>query len=159
VHWTCKRFDELSIPELYEIMLLRQRVFVVEQKCPYLDADGADPRALHLWGAERGGPPLAYLRLFAPDPKTGESKLGRVVTAPEIRRTGAGRALMQRGFEELEQRFGKTPIRIGAQAYLERFYASLGFEVAGPGYLEDDIPHLPMLRPKAPAASGKPPAA
>ena len=44
-----KLFAALTVPELYAILALRQRVFVVEQACAYLDCDDHDQAALHLW--------------------------------------------------------------------------------------------------------------
>jgi len=75
--------------------------------------------------------------------KFAEVSIGRVVTAPEARGTGLGKELMQRALAA----FGPVPVRIGAQAYLERFYRELGFVPAGEPYLEDGIPHVEMLRP------------
>jgi ElaA protein len=144
--WVCKAYPELSTDELYALLALRQRVFVVEQNCPYLDLDGKDRPAWHLWHAS-GGEVVAYLRYFAPGVLYPEASIGRVVTSPERRRDGLGRALMGEGIARVEAQFGRHPVRIGAQAYLERFYASFGFARSGPDYLEDGIPHLPMVRP------------
>ncbi len=144
--WVCKAYRELSTDELYALLALRQRVFVVEQACAYLDLDGKDARAFHLWHAA-GGEVGAYLRYFAPGELFAEASLGRIVTAPERRREGLGRALVGEGLARLERQFGPTPVRIGAQAYLERFYASFGFARGGPEYVEDGIPHLTMVRP------------
>jgi ElaA protein len=60
-----------------------------------------------------------------------------------LRKSGVGRELMTRAIAACGEH---TPIRIGAQAYLERFYRSFDFTRAGADYLEDDIPHLPMIR-------------
>lgn len=144
--WVCKAYGELSTDELYALLALRQRVFVVEQNCPYLDLDDKDRRAWHLWRGT-GAEMAAYLRYFAPGEIYAEASLGRIVTAPERRGGGLGRALVAEGLGRLEARFGRRPVRIGAQAYLERFYASFGFARRGPDYLEDGIPHLPMVRP------------
>jgi ElaA protein len=146
IDWSLKTFDDLSTDELYRILVLRQRVFVVEQKCPYQDADGSDPRAAHLMGHDSDGNLVAYLRIFGKGVKYPECSLGRIVTAPEARRTGAGKELMREGLRALEQLHGKVPIRIGAQLYLEKFYREFGFERVGENYLEDDIPHVEMLR-------------
>jgi ElaA protein len=150
--WKLEEFAALSTVELYALLRLRQAVFVVEQRCPYADADGLDPRAAHLFcsdGAAADGAPrvIAGARLFAPGVQAAEAVIGRVVTAPEVRRSGLGRVLMARAIEAVELRHGPTPIRIGAQKYLERFYFSFGFRRDGEDYLEDDIPHLPMRRP------------
>jgi ElaA protein len=139
--WHVRAFAELSAPELYAIVHLRERVFVVEQKCVYLDADGLDPQALHVW-AERDGTLVAYLRILPAGVKYDEIAIGRVVTAPEARGGGLGRELMQRGIAAA----GGAAIRLSAQAHLEEFYASLGFRRASEPYDEDGIPHVEMIR-------------
>jgi ElaA protein len=128
-------------------MALRQRVFVVEQRCPYLDADGWDDRAEHLWcDDEPGTGCLAYLRVFAPGVKYDEASLGRIVTSPEVRRHGLGRPLVREGLARIARAYGAVAVRIGAQKYLEPFYGGLGFVRASDDYLEDGIPHLEMVR-------------
>ncbi|MCB9686115.1 MAG: GNAT family N-acetyltransferase [Alphaproteobacteria bacterium] len=138
------RWDELTTDELYAILVARQQVFVVEQACAYLDADGADPVAVHLLATDELGL-WGYLRLFAPD-ASGCARIGRVLTVARARGSGRGRPLMEAGREEVERRYGVVPVRLSAQAHLEPFYASLGYAVDGPGYLEDGIPHVPMIR-------------
>jgi ElaA protein len=133
-----RAFDELSARELYAIVALRERVFVVEQACVYLDADGLDPIARHVWL----GNVSAYCRVIPAGGRFAEASIGRVVTAPEARGTGLGRDLMTR----VLARYGDQPIRIAAQAHLERFYAELGFARASDVFDEDGIPHIYMLR-------------
>ena len=145
VTWRYESFARLAPDELYRIVRLRERVFVVEQTCPYQDADGIDPLCDHLW---TGSPEvLAYLRVVPGGAKYDEPSLGRIVTAPETRRTGLGRALVIEGIARARARFGAVPIRIGAQKYLERFYGSFGFVRASDDYVEDGIPHVEMLLP------------
>lgn len=147
MRWRHARYDELTVDELYRILALRQEVFVVEQTCPYLDADGRDRDASHLWtDAADGTHALAYARLFAPGVRWAEACIGRVVTAPSARRGGLGRALMREAIARLHAAHGPVPIRIGAQRYLERFYRELGFVTSSPEYLEDGIPHVEMVR-------------
>ena len=142
--WRYEPFAKLTPHELYRIIALRQRVFVVEQTCPYLDTDGVDLASDHLW---TGDPEiLAYLRVVPGGAKYDEPSLGRVVTAPEARGTGLGRALMIEGLARARARFGEVPVRIGAQKYLFAFYESLGFVRASDDYVEDGIPHVEMLR-------------
>ena len=147
--WCCTPFAELTVGDLYAALQLRSLVFVVEQTCPFLDADGDDDRAWHLlgWRTVAGGRQLAaYARLFPPAIKYAEASIGRVVTHPDARRTGAGRALMTEAIRTLGQLAPGAPIRIGAQKYLEHFYAGFGFVRAGEDYLEDGIVHLEMIR-------------
>lgn len=146
MNWTVKPFEELTAAELYHILHLRAAVFVVEQNCAYQDLDYSDQLALHLLGTIEGEL-VAYTRLFAPDVKyPGKASIGRVVNASSVRGKGTGKALMQKSIEEVEARFGKGPIKIGAQQYLQKFYESLGFEQSSEMYLEDGIPHIEMVR-------------
>ena len=146
----CLPFGELDAAALYALLRLRSAVFVVEQQCVFLDMDDRDAAALHLLGdlASDGGATrlVAAARLFAPGLCYPEASIGRVVTAPDARGTGLGRALMQRAIGECAARWPSAPIRIGAQRYLERFYSELGFVIDGAPYLEDGIPHIEMVR-------------
>lgn len=144
--FTCKKFDELTLHELYDIMALRQEVFVVEQDCPYLDADGKDQASWHLLVHDERGQLVAYTRLL---PRGIVYKkypaLGRVVTSPSVRGTGLGKKLMEATLEWAERLWPGEAVKISAQTYLKKFYEELGFEQAGEGYLEDGIPHIPMI--------------
>jgi ElaA protein len=147
LNWTYKYFDELLPAELYAVMQLRNEVFVVEQNCVYQDADGKDTGSYHLMGWD-GSILVACTRILPPGLAYAEASIGRVVTSPKYRGTGAGRQLMEQSIRRTMEQFGVTTIKIGAQLYLEKFYNSLGFVQCGPGYLEDDIPHIPMLLQK-----------
>jgi ElaA protein len=145
MRWEALSFSELDTATLYEMMVLRQEVFVVEQDCPYQDADGDDLVAIHLMGWS-SNKLVAYLRMFGPSDKYLEASIGRVVTSPSVRGQGFGVEVMKRGIELAHATFVGAPIRISAQTRLRRFYENLGFEVVGDGYLEDGIPHLPMVK-------------
>jgi ElaA protein len=141
--WHDREFAELTVRELYGITALRERVFVVEQNCVYLDADGVDPQCRHLWAEDEATRAIhAYCRLVPAGVKYAEASIGRVITAPEARGSGLGKELMQRAIAAL----GVIPVRLGAQAHLEKFYGDLGFVTASAPYDEDGIPHIEMLR-------------
>jgi len=146
LRWTWSRFDDLGVHGLYDALRLRARVFVVEQHSPYLDPDGADLLSWHLLGRDGDGVLQACLRLVDPGVKYTEPSIGRVVTAPEVRGTGCGRALMAEGLAGAARWWPGRAIRISAQSYLRRFYGSFGFVAVGDEYLEDGIPHVEMLR-------------
>jgi ElaA protein len=135
-----KEFAALSAGELYEILRLRNEVFVVEQNCVYQDCDGHDPSCLHLLGRSAEGALVAYLRMVPAGLKYNEASLGRVATASAGRAQGLGKLLVAEGVRAAEGR----PLRISAQAYLEKFYEGFGFRGLGDTYLEDGIPHREM---------------
>ncbi len=145
IHWKIKSFAELSVPELYEILKIRQEVFIVEQTCDYLDADGYDDKAIHLW-AENNGEILAYCRLFEAGIKYQEASIGRVLTNSNYRNLSLGKTLMKFALFIIEARFRAGDVRISAQDYLLKFYSEFGFQDTGKKYLEDDIPHTEMLK-------------
>jgi ElaA protein len=145
IQWALKKFGELNAFELYKILRLRSEVFVVEQNCPYLDADNNDQDAYHL-SAYNNDQLVAYTRIIAPGNMYKEASIGRVVTSPVVRRSGIGKILMKKSIEAVEDLHGTVPIKIGAQLYLERFYTSFGFNQVSDVYLEDGIEHIYMLR-------------
>ena len=144
MHWSWTHFDELGVRELYELLALRCRVFVLEQG-PYLDPDGVDLRSWHLQGRDDAGVLQAYLRGVEPGIKYAEPSIGRVITAPEVRGQGLGRRLMDEGLARCAQAWPGQGLRISAQARLRDFYVGLGFEPVSGEYIEDTIPHLEML--------------
>lgn len=150
VDWQLYPFAVLTPLQLQAIHRARQEVFVVEQNCPYLDADDYDAMAHHLcgWDAAAAAPTLlAYLRITPPGSKFAEASLGRVITTAAGRGQGLGKELLSRGVEMAGQLYHGQPLRISAQQYLERFYQGFGFVTVSPVYLEDGIPHVAMLRP------------
>lgn len=143
--WKIKPFAKLSTEELYQILKIRQEVFIVEQTCYYLDADGYDQQAVHIW-AEKEGEILAYSRVFEPGIKYKEASIGRVLTNPNYRKNNLGKILIRFSINTIEARFRTQLIRISAQDYLLHFYSEFGFQDTGKKYLEDDIPHTEMVR-------------
>jgi len=149
VTWQCSPFNELTPGELCAAMQARQRVFVVEQQCPYLDADGSDHLALHLLGWRNTPDGLvlsAYARLFPPGTKYKEASIGRVMTNPDARGSGLGKSLMSEALQRVAEAEWGIAVRIQAQMYLEGFYEEFGFRRVTEPYTEDDIWHVDMLR-------------
>lgn len=146
IKWSFKAFSALNINDLYAMMVLRQEVFVVEQDCPYMDADDKDQKSHHLLGYDVNGDLVAYLRLVSPGISYEEMSFGRIVTSNKLRGKGVGKLLMEEGIRQSELLYGKAANRISAQSYLIPFYQSFGFKTVGEEYLEDDIPHTEMLR-------------
>jgi ElaA protein len=182
IAWHFRPWSALTAAELHAMLQLRSRVFVVEQQCVFLEVDGRDPDAWHLLGTVReplpepGSPtPIhgaagdgpsgaaralgdahlaAYARVFAPGVRYPEAAcIGRVVTHPSARGTGAGRAVMRQAIAACEAQWPGAPIGLEAQGHLERFYASLGFRTSGATYIEDGIPHVPMRREGTPTGA------
>ena len=146
ITWVLKKFDDLTPHELYAILQLRNEVFAVEQNCVYPDMDNRDQPSYHLMGWQNEKL-IAFARIIPPGLIYTEPSIGRVVTSPSVRKTGIGRDLMDKSIEQTYNLYGKTPIKIGAQLYLQKFYSSLGFHQTSDVYLEDGIEHIEMLRP------------
>lgn len=139
-------FAELSLEKLYDIFVLRQEVFIVEQNCPYLDADGKDIDGMHLT-IETDNQLAAYARILPKGisyPKY--CSIGRVVTSPHYRRQNLGIQIMKYAIEQCKLHYPGQDIKISAQCYLMDFYRKFDFKPIGNEYLEDDIPHIAMIR-------------
>ena len=143
LQWKIKSFEDLSVNELYDILRLRSEIFVVEQNCVYLDLDGKDKVALHLFG-ESDGKIVAHSRLFKPGISFENASIGRVVVDATYRDRKWGHDLMREAIAGIKNHFGESEITIGAQLYLKKFYESHGFIQSSEMYLEDDIPHIEM---------------
>jgi ElaA protein len=141
-----KHFTELNIDELYAIMRLRQRVFVLEQNCAFVDCDNLDQPGWHLMCYD-GGILAAYCRLQPVGAAyPGYASIGRVVSEPALRKEGYGRLLMAEALTHCLTLFGDAPLKIGAQLYLKEFYESYQFTAIGDIYIEDGIEHVQMVR-------------
>jgi ElaA protein len=143
IDWRFARFEELSPREVHDLYRLRVDVFIVEQNCVFQDVDGVDPQCWHLLGYE-GKELVAYCRFVPPGVKFDEPSIGRVITARPVRRTGMGRVLMREAMERARGLWPGRPVRIGAQAHLERFYNEFGFTKSSEPYDEDGILHIEM---------------
>ncbi|MBY0689918.1 GNAT family N-acetyltransferase [Microbacterium marinilacus] len=147
--------SEIPPLTLYEILRLRVDVFVVEQECPYPELDGRDvePTALHLWATD-GDRVVATVRLLHdPEGRGEDRRIGRVATAPDARGRGVAGELMRRALELCADRPADDTaapaartVRLDAQSHLSGWYGRFGFTTDGPEFLEDGIPHVPMVR-------------
>lgn len=140
-----KTYSQLTKDELYEILRLRAAVFVVEQDCPYQDIDNKDQIALHILGT-KNDILIAYARAFKPNDYFELASISRVVVAKNERKYKYGYLLMEEAIKVINTHFNKTTIAVSAQEYLKKFYNKLGFKQIGKGYLEDDIPHIYMVK-------------
>lgn len=147
INWSVKKFSELSVDELYELLQLRFDVFVIEQQSIYPDLDNKDKQCFHLLGKlEDTNEIVAYSRLLPSGLSYDDLSIGRVLTALKHRKSNFGKELMKRSVEELERMYPNQSIRISAQIYLIKFYNSFGFIEHGEIYDEDGIEHIEMVR-------------
>ncbi|MFI1772587.1 GNAT family N-acetyltransferase [Thalassobellus citreus] len=140
-----KAFSELTKQELYNLLQLRSEVFVVEQDCVYQDIDGKDEKALHILGF-KNGKIIAYTRIFKPGDYFEDASIGRVVVKKNERAFKYGYDIMKASVKVIENHYKEQKIKISAQAHLKSFYNNCGFKEIGEEYLEDDIPHIAMIR-------------
>ncbi|OWZ82918.1 GNAT family N-acetyltransferase [Natranaerobius trueperi] len=139
-----KKFDQLTLDELYQIIRTRINVFVVEQNCPFEECDNLDQVAIHCFYYKKGTI-QAYARIIPPGEEFLEASIGRVLTNHESRGTGLGLQLMEDLIRYMDN-IGYKEIRINAQKYLEEFYQKFGFKTVSNTFLIDGIDHLEMLR-------------
>ena len=137
-----KRFEELSIEELYDILKIRVEVFVVEQQCIYQELDEKDKQSYHVFYKENGKI-QAYLRVIDKGVSFDEVSIGRVISVK--RRCGIGSKLLAQGIKVAKERMNATSIRIEAQTYARKLYEKQGFIQVSEEFLEDGIPHIEML--------------
>lgn len=140
------RLTDVPADTLYRLLWLRVSVFVVEQAAAYPELDGRDLEPdTELFWIEDGGRVLATLRLLRD--VSGNARIGRVATAADARGRGLSAQLMRAAVERAGERWPGTAIDLDAQKHLAGWYGRFGFEVNGPEFSEDDIPHVPMRRP------------
>jgi len=138
-------FSEISSGKMYELLQLRNEVFIVEQNCVYQDIDNKDQKALHILGW-KNDILVGYARCFKPEDYFKEAAIGRVLIRENFRKFGYGKQLVRAAIQAIEGRFKTTKIKISAQTYLTDFYNEFGFKEYGEPYLEDEIPHIAMIR-------------
>ena len=136
-----KKYDDLTLDELYDILRIRVQVFVVEQEVPYNDLDGKDNDAYHVFIRE-DNQIKAYLRILCEDESNGKVKIGRVLTTE--RGKGYGRLVMERGIELARKVYNPKLINVHSQTYVNEFYAKLGFKQVSDVFIEEDRPHVSM---------------
>ena len=152
--WTWQRFPDLGVDNLYDLLALRCRVFILEQG-PYLDLDGVDRQSWHLLGRDAAGEARACLRLVDPGIKYAEPSMGRVVLDKVLRGSGLADVLVAQGLAHADAAWPGRGNRISAQAHLQRFYGRHGFVPVGETYLEDGIPHIEMWRAPEPGTAAR----
>lgn len=145
IDWSCRAAQALTPAELYAALVLRARVFVVEQQCAYPDPDGLDlaTDVWHLFGWQ-DGELHAYLRLLGA--VRDEVVIGRVIVAPEGRGSGLGHRLMAEALSACAERWPGRALLLSAQAHLQAYYGRYGFTPCSAVYDEDGIPHIDMRR-------------
>lgn len=139
MEYVSKTFDQLSNVELYDILKARVDIFVVEQKCPYPEIDGADQGALHLFIRDSGRI-LAYARIV--DDGSGKVRIGRVITT--VRGEGYGRDIMEFALRWINENLDAEKVTLEAQTYAIVFYEKFGFKVVSDEFWDDGIMHVWM---------------
>ena len=146
--WQSFKFRQLTTDQLYELIKFRVDIFVVEQKCPYPELDNKDRHAetRHLADYGNSGVLIAYARILPPEVSYPDASIGRFAVTEPMRHQGIGSKLLERSLQEIEQHWPDTDVRISAQEHLGEFYEKFNFEKVSEVYLEDDIPHIEMLK-------------
>jgi predicted GNAT family N-acyltransferase/RimJ/RimL family protein N-acetyltransferase len=126
-----------------QAVALRQRVFVDGQGVPAgLEYDGLDETADHVVVRDAAGVVVATGRVLA---EGGRARLGRICSAPEVRGTGAGAALLA-GLERAALLRGLPRGVLHAQRGAAGFYARAGWTATGEPDVEAGIEHVWMTK-------------
>ena len=136
-----KKYDELTLDELYGIIKARINIFVVEQNCPYPELDDKDQPSYHVFFRDENGI-QAYLRVVDKGVGFDEYSLGRVITV--ARGCGLGAKLIEAGVQVAKEKFGAKRLVVAAQVQASGFYAKQGFRQCSDEFMEDGIPHIMM---------------
>lgn len=144
MEWFLKKFNQLSLNELYGIIQLRLEVFVVEQDCAYQGLDDKDQVSYHLFLMDCDEI-VAVLRILPENVSYDEMAIGRVIVKKPYRGQKIAKTMMKKAMEFVINDLGKTKIRLSGQAYLTDFYNNLGFKKVSDEYLEDGIKHYEFL--------------
>lgn len=145
MNWNIKRFDELSVDELYEICKARYEVFVCEQKIvEENDFDDLDKEVYHIY-LEDKGKVIAYARIIQSGKAYEEASIGRVLVLNEYRRRGLASELLNKAIDFIRNELKEEKIKISAQLYAKGLYESVGFKVISDVYDEVNIPHVKMI--------------
>ncbi len=144
--WKWKNFEEISKDELYEILSLRQKIFIVEQNSPFVDADFIDQKSLHLICKNSKNKICAYLRVIPPDIKFSEASFGRVFVIPEFRKNGLAKIAVQNCMNKIHELYGNVSIKIDAQIYLKKFYEDFGFVQIENPFDDAGVLHITMIK-------------
>lgn len=145
ITWSVLQFNDLSVKQLFDVLQLRNQIFIVEQDCPYLDVDEKDPKSFHVLGVDQHQKLIATSRILPPGVSYSEVSIGRVAVAIESRGSGIGDELNRVSMKFISDYYGDVPIRLSAQNHLSKYYKKHGFEVVSEPYDEDGIPHVEML--------------
>jgi ElaA protein len=145
VTWTTKYFNDITALEYHQILALRISIFVVEQDCPYQEVDDKDIHSYHVFGT-MDKKVVAVARIVESGISYDEISIGRVAVAMDFRGSNIANDLMTATIGFIDENLGKQAIRISAQEHLTSFYTRFGFKPVSEMYLEDDIPHVEMLR-------------
>ena len=140
-----KKFNELNTKELYDLLQLRFRVFVVEQKCFYDEVDGRDFECFHLLGYENGEL-VAYLRILPRGISFAEVSIGRVAVREDSRTNGWGKLILGKAMAFISEEMNEKEVRIEAQSYLKKFYESFGFKQTSEPFLDEGVEHIEMFK-------------
>ena len=145
--WQLKKFEQLKLEELYQILKERVDIFVVEQECAYPEIDGIDPECYHLFKIDQDHL-VAYARLVPRGVLGDRPLIGRIIVNQEYRKSGYGRDLIKQAIKVITEDWQEAEIMLHGQTYLRDFYQSFGFKKVSEPYLEDGIPHVDLVYKK-----------
>ncbi len=144
--WCWFKFNNLTLAQLYDVMVLREKTFAHEQRCTETDLDGLDKQAIHLLGMQ-SDEIIAYARILPPGVYAKDTvSFGRLIITQQHRGKGLGKQMMQEIINYISDHYPDMPVKFSAQTYLQSFYEKFNFRAVGDVYDEGGIPHILMQK-------------
>jgi ElaA protein len=140
LQWKIKAFDTIRSWVIWFIAF-KEWDLVVEQNCVYLDLDGKDLLAPNrrVWRWNSGTCPP-----FKPGISFDNASIGRVVVDANIAKK-VGTWFNAEAIAGIASQYNETAITIGAQC-IWRSFTKVTVSYKQEMYLEDDIPHIEMIK-------------
>ena len=139
-----KKFNDLTVNEMYEIAKSRFEVFVCEQKIvEEQDFDDKDKVCHHIMLKENERV-VAYCRIVPKGIGYDYISVGRVLVLSSHRRKGIAQEMMKVALEFIKNNLDEKTVVLSEQLYAKGLYESVGFKVISDVYDEVNIPHVKM---------------
>lgn len=141
---TIKKFEDLELLDLYEILRVRAEIFILERKHFNQDLDYKDLKSHHFF-VKDDEKIIAYLRILDRGVSYEAVSIDKALVDKNYRGNGLARKLMISAISFIESNMNESKIKIEPPAYLKKFYADLGFIQVSEVYTKNNMAYIEMV--------------